>query len=295
LTGLTFQPVALAWMFGLYLLSALGCVLCLRVLGWTAWLVPTALFLLLPQVVTGAFYGNVIGVVFAGIGGALAIARRHPLPAGALLAVAWLKPPVALPLALLIVLFHTGSRRATAAGFGIASLALLAVTLVTTGAGSLGIWVSGLLRYSRDMAIQPDVASLAGLYVRWAPTGVRLGVEALVLLAALALTALVWRLHRAKQMVPVAAVAWLWFVWFLATPYAHFFDEMLLTVAFLTLLGFNGRDLVRPMPALSLYLLFFSLLLISWTPYHAYLLALPLLVIAALLYVSGGRAVPRAA
>jgi len=62
--------VLTAWvsLLSLYALSVLGFLSVLRYFGWKRWLMPTLVFLLMPQVMLGAFYGNPIGIVFAAIG-----------------------------------------------------------------------------------------------------------------------------------------------------------------------------------------------------------------------------------
>lgn len=281
------RPFALtAWisLLSLYALSALGFFGLLRYHGWRRRFLPILVFLLMPQVVLGAFYGNPIAIVFAAIGLSLPLLHRNPALAGALLSVAWLKPPIALPAVLLIALFYVPNPRRLAFGFLGASGILLLTTIATTGATSLGLWLRGLSRYSNDMAIQPDVISLNGLYLRLLSNGPRLALEAVTLAAALALTAYYW---QKKQNMSQADVwlAPLWVVWMLAAPYGHFFDEILLAVPAVALFGQNGRYVSSRIPATVLYLLFFSLVLISWMPLNVHLLPIPLMAIAALMVV----------
>lgn len=279
LIGASYVPAALISLISLFILSGVGFLAILRYFGWRSRFLPTLIFLLMPQVVLGAFYGNVIAIVFAAIGISLLLSRRHPMLAGVLMSLAWLKPPVALPVVLLLGLFHVQQRTRFASGFAAGTAALLALSVGTSGWRSVGLWLHGLVRYSNDMAHQPDVISLAGLYVRWMPQFPRLALEVLTVLAALALTALVWRKDSRGQ-VAFTAVAPLWVGWLLASPYGHFFDEILLAIPVVAYFGQNGRGVGRLLPATSLYLLFFSLLLLTWTPFHAYLLSLPLVAIA---------------
>jgi hypothetical protein len=127
-------------------------------------------------------------------------------------AVAWLKPNLALPFVLLIVLFHVSNRRRVTAGFAVASLSLLALTLETTGPASVVHWFVSLAGYSRDIASQPNIASLSGLYIAWAPVSLRTGLEVFSLAMAAGATAFLWWPHRASRRTPVSAVAPLWFV-----------------------------------------------------------------------------------
>jgi Glycosyltransferase family 87 len=280
LNRLPFQVAALGWIAAMYVLSGLGFFVLLRHLGWRSRVVPLIFFLAMPQVVLGAFYGNVIGLVFAAMALALSLASRSPVAAGVLLCLAWLKPPVALPLVVLIVLFHSRSRLKLIGGFAAATAGWLLLTMITTGWSSLQLWVEGLTRYSRDMAIQPDVASLAGLYVRWAPAEPRIIAEILILAGAAALTVRYWLQRRGTIDTRLIAVGGLWFVWMLATPYAHFFDEILLAAPLLAFFGVDGSYVAFRSRAVTLYLLFFSLLLISWMPLQANLLSIPLAVVA---------------
>ena len=283
LAGLPFRPVACTWMALLYALSAAGFLALLRYLGWSRRFVPLVVFLAMPQVVTGAFYGNVIGVCFAAIAFGLLCLNRRPLVAGALLSLAWLKPPVALPIVFLIILFHPRVRKQLVTGFVTATAGITALTILLTGTHSLQSWITGLLGYSRDMSIQPDVASLAGLYVRWAPSTVRVMLELLLLGSALAITAAFWRTRREYQDRTAVAIASLWCVWMLATPYAHFFDEMLLAFPMLVLVGKDAYRITWRLPAAATYFAFLSLMVMSATPFNVHLLPVPLLAVGVLL------------
>lgn len=276
-----FQPVALAGILVLYLLSIAGFIAALYRFGWKRYSLAALCFILMPQVVLGMFNGNVIGLVFAGIGLSLALAPRYPALAGAVLSVAWLKPPVALPIVLLIAAFHAARPARLVAGFSLISASLFGLTLLTTGWSSVVNWIAGLVGYSQDMRTQPDVASLAGLYVRWMPSVGRSALEALSLGLAIAITAVYWYRVRRNAPLDFARDAWLWVVWMLATPYAHFYDEMILAIPIAALLGRHGHRLNRRLPVLALYLMFFSLLVLSWTPFQVYLLPLPLAGVAA--------------
>jgi hypothetical protein len=283
LTRLRFQAAAYAWMGLLSLLSLVGLLGVLRYLGWSRRLLPCLLFALMPQVVSGPFYGNVVCLVFLGVGLTLALLRTRPFLAGMLLSLTLLKPPVALPIALLILLFHPKQRKRMAAGLASATAVLLGLTILLTGWRTLPEWGHALVGYSRDISSSPDIASLAGLYVRLVSPGSRSVLQLVCLGAALVVTvSWAWK-YRGAQETPLLAVSWLWFIWFLATPYAHFFDEILLSVPVLILLGRNGHRVAWRLPAWALYLMFFSIVLISWQPYRVELLSVPLLLVAVLL------------
>jgi len=76
--------------------------------------------------------------------------------------------------------------------------------------------------------------------------------------------------------VPLQKTGWLWFLWMLATPYAHFIDEIVLVIPVLALIGVNGRHVTRPTSVVVLYLLGLSIWLFSWTPMNVQLLWAPL-------------------
>lgn len=280
-----FQAVALVWMLALYALSLAGFLALLRYFEWQARLVPSLVFILMPPVVLGAFYGNVTGLVFAALSAALVLLESAPIAAGCLLTLAWVKPPVALPAVLLMLLFQTAHWRRAAISFTGTTAGLALLNVLILGPQSLSRWVSGLTGYSRDMNIQPDVASLAGFYTLWAPHAVRLILAGLLAAAALAFTVVAWRRLPHRRPLFLGASAYLWFVWFLAAPYAHIFDLVLLAVPLLGMMGIAGRAWRRPGNVATLYLLFVAVLLIDATPFGVFLLPIPVLAIAVIAYL----------
>lgn len=278
LADLPFGPTTVAWTVLLLAALVAGCLGALRVCGWSVILLPTLLTLAMPQTLEGIVFGNVTPLLFAGLMGALTLVARYPSTAGTLLLLAWLKPPLGLPVALLITLFSGPPGRRAALTFLSGSALLLLLTLLFTGPLALLRWWDGLFSYSRTLNIQPDMASLAGLYVRWAPHTLAALLAVLIGVAALAATAWVWT-HSRSTSLPFPAWAWLLGLWFLAAPYAHFYDEILLFPAVLLLLGPNASTLVTPRSVLTLALLLFSVLGVSVTPFQIYLLPLPLILI----------------
>lgn len=279
LSGLPFQPTAVVWILSMYALSAVGFLAVLRYLGWSRWILPCLVFLMMPQVIKGALYGNVSGLVFAAIGCSLLLLRRHPLEAGVLLSLGWLKPQVGLPIALLIILFHAPSRGRVLAGFGIAVGSLLALTVIATGWESITLWYRGLTGYYHDLATQTYLPSLTNLYDSWAPHPVYLGLTGLSLCIALALTAGWWWTYRGHPPTSVLAISGLWFLWFVAVPYVHLYDEIVLSIPVLACLGRNGHRLSRRLPTFGLYLLAFTWLPSAWTPLIIVLVAPTLLLL----------------
>jgi hypothetical protein len=286
LTDLPFQPVALAWIAGLFLFSAVGLLAALRYFRLNRTAVPLAIFLLMPQVVLGACYGNIHGVLLAVLALGLMLGRRRPLAAGAVLGLAWLKPQLGLPLVALVILFHVQRPARVLAGFALSTAAQLALTLIVLGPATLGNWLNGLVSWSHSEGAEPNLASLVGLYAGWASYPVRLLLTSAFLLAASALTARVWWQRRGYVERPFLEVAWLWCIWFLAAPFAHFPDEVLLAIPILALLGRDAARLTNPWEALVLYLCFFSLALFPATVLSVNLLSVVVAVIAVILYRS---------
>jgi Glycosyltransferase family 87 len=258
-TGLPFQPTAVIWGILLYLLSALGLLALLSHLGWRRKVVPLVLFLAMPQVVLGAFYGNPVPIIFAAVAFALCLRENHPVLTGILLVTCWLKPPVALPVAGLVLLFHARDRMRTSCAFGAGSALFFLVTPLLAGGAALGNWIHALHSYADDLAVSPDISSLSGLFVRVVAPGARTLLQTLIIGIALAATLAVWH-HRRGREFTYLDVAWLWMLWFLVAPYAHFYDEILLAIPVFALLGRDAKNLTFPASVISIYLLFFSLL-----------------------------------
>lgn len=260
---LAFLPFRLAgwvWIGGQAVALILGFILLARMLGWRRFILPLAVFLAMPQQLLEVFYGNVTAVIFLCFAAAFALARRFPLLAGLFLAAGWLKPSLALPIAAAIVALHAPRWRLTAAGALLGTLLFWITTLVLVGPGSVRPWLAGLIGYGRDIAAQPENASLPGLWVHWMPAGPRTVLTVVTALLGLALAvALVRRLPPERPLDPLQAAP-IWFIAFLATPYSHISDGMLLALPVMALVGPNGRRAGEPLPALVLYLLFAALL-----------------------------------
>jgi Glycosyltransferase family 87 len=293
LTNFPFRVAALLWVGAMYALAAAGFLVSAKAVGWRRPVFACVIFLMMPQVVVGAYYGEAYALLFAALALGLVLAPRHPRTTGALLAVAILKPPIGLPLAMLIWIFHVRDKRRCAAAFVGTNALALGLTVVFVGPHSLSQWLVGLAYFSHDMSAQPHVASLIGVYVGWAPTALRSLLEVLTILFACLLTALVWRRRRVDlvrrrrrgdEVTPFRAVAWLWFVWFLASPYSHFYDELMLAIPILVLFGPNGGEASKPIPAAALYAALFSLLVVSWMPLNVSLLPVPLALVGYFLF-----------
>lgn len=284
LTGLPFQAVALAWIALSIAMMVGGFVAVLRFLDWRSFTVPAVLFVLMPETTLEAYYGNPTGLVVGIIFIASLLQKRYPLAAGLLLSLTFLKPQLAAPTLLLICLFHTARPRRVFSGVVAGLLVLIGATLVTVGQEGLLRWAHGLSSVSGMIAAQPNIAPLIGLYAGWTSQPLRTAIQGGAAVLALGLTMREWRRRTNAGPVPFLSVAWLWALWFLVLPYAHYGDAILLAPALLSLLGRNGENLRAPASALMLYLMFFSVFLFSAKIHDAQLLALPLVVLAGVLY-----------
>jgi Glycosyltransferase family 87 len=276
----SFDSSAKAWCLAMYGLLGLGFLGCLVAMDWRRRWLPLLVFLALPQAMYAAYYGNVDGIVFAALAWSVVLARRRPFLAGALLTLCLLKPQVAIPGALLIMLFLSPQRLRSLGGFVTASSVALLLTVATTGTASIGWWLQALGGYSQRLGVQPDIASLSGLYVYSASDRVRLMLEGLSLLAVVIATVAWWwrRQHGGDQ---VLGVAWLWIAWFLATPFAHFHDEVVLALPILAVVGRNAMWMGRWPATVALYVLLFSILVFPTTRAHTDLQSLTLLIVLA--------------
>lgn len=275
LAALPYRIALFVWIALLVAVLAAGSLASLRYLRWTH---PAAaiLIFLVPSVDNALRTANVVPFVFAGISGALLLVRRFPMLAGAALTLAWLKPQIGLPLAGLVILFHSPAPRRVLAGFAATTMAETIFTILTTGMAPLRWWAHSFTGYSNSITVQGDIASLTGIYYRWAPADLRLSLQIATVAIATAVTCLYWWRGRGKE-TAVVSVAWLWFLWFLATPYDLFDDQMLLAIPVLALLGRNGSRLASPLIAIILYAVFLCVVPFNISPVRMQLLWLPTL------------------
>jgi hypothetical protein len=274
--SLPFQMVAIAWMLSTYALIGFVFLALLRHFGWRRRGLPAIMFLVSPAAALGIFYGNMIALTFAAVAGAFPLLRRYPILAGIILSISVLKLQVGLPLVGLIVLFHAPHKGRVVAGFLAAFFARQLLTTVVLGPEYQKWWLQSLLNFSTTMQLQPNLASLTGLYAYALPHTPRMILEIASIAFVGTLTLAFWWKVRARGTVPLQRSGWLWFLWILATPYAHFIDEVLLVIPVVALVGRDARYITRPLTVVVLYMLGLSLLLFSWTPMHVQLLWLPL-------------------
>lgn len=221
----------------------------LAAFGWRR---PAALILIglaLPPVTYYVFIANLGVFVFAFCSLGLLLAKRHPFVAGLLLSMAICKPQLALPLAGLVLLFHSASWRRSLAGFVLGAAGILAASAITAGPESLVRWTAAFHSFTDTLRFQTLFASLNVLYEPYVPTHVSMLIAAALVIVAGAATLFALRRYWGVRPIEVRQIVWLWLLWFAVAPYDHYYDYIFLApvvVSFLTshLPGDRARALI---------------------------------------------------
>ncbi len=210
------------WLLFLALVEVAALSLLARQYGRRVWWGAVALS---PSIALATMVSQPLPLLALALAGAvLCLERGRPGLAGACLAVAWLKPQLALPAACLFVV----ARPRVALGFALASLALLAPP-------SLPAWLHVMSAFNVEH--ESVQASLAGLW----PSLLGPHHPAYLALALCALAAAL--AAQCRRLSDARTLAWLLLIWFIAAPYSHAYDTALLLVP-LAVLG--------PLPAVLL-------------------------------------------
>ncbi|MGH2347615.1 MAG: glycosyltransferase family 87 protein, partial [Chloroflexota bacterium] len=167
----------------------------------------------------------------------------RPFLAGLCLGCGLFKPHLMGPIAVIVILAAPrGSKRAMTAGFALAGgLAVLVGVLFDGGPAVYGHWLTGLRQLGDSISLQPDLASVSGLYQGSAASGV---LNAACLLGAAGIIALLaLRAQRSglrgRQDLLGGGIA----VYLALSPYVHTSDQILLAPALLALIGPSGDGL----------------------------------------------------
>jgi hypothetical protein len=282
LTRLPF-PDAAAVLEIIFLLSAAaGMTVLLRAFGWRWGLLALGVLagMALPPVTDYVYFGNVGIVIFAALGAGVWLARKYPFAAGLFLAVAICKPQVALPLAGLVVLFHSRSRLRALGGFVAGAAAIVAGSALAAGPTSLLWWLHSLHAFTGTLSTQPLLASLAVLYEPYVSSGVAMIIMVALIIPAVLATILALRAYWHDEPLPIRNLAWLWVFWFAVAPYGHYYDYAFLAPVVVSLLACaRPGDRVRAL--VILYAVFLAGPLQTVTPQHAVAPFLLLIVVAA--------------
>jgi hypothetical protein len=144
----------------------------------------------------------------------------------------------------------------------------------------------GLAAWSGSVGLEPNLSSVVGLYASWAPATLRAILDASLVAGALVLTIREWRVRSGSIDPQLAGTAWLWLIWFLAAPFAHFPDQLILAPAILAFLGRDGVNAFTPRGVTVLSLAFLSLALFPNTLSQANLLCVFVAISALVIYRS---------
>jgi hypothetical protein len=239
-------------------LAAAGSWLLLESLGWTRYrLVAVALSLVSPCVFLAVWNGQQSTLLLFALGAALyALRRERPAIAGALMALGWVKPHLLLPIAVAIPLLLPSWRLALRwyVGFGLATLAGIGLTLVTTGAASIAAWLHTLFGYTGYAdAIQNYMPSLSGMTLILLPQPWnRVGALALMAVGCCIMAATVAQVRR-RDATPWAGIGLLVATWLVFAPFAHANDDVLLLLPLAVLWGQDAAGQRHPLPVVALW------------------------------------------
>ncbi len=198
---------------------------------------PILIGLALPPMTYYIFIANLGVLVFAACSLGLLLARRHPLLAGCLLSMAICKPQLALPLAGLVLLFHSASWLRSLAGFALGAGGILVASAVTAGPITLLWWLEAFHSFTDTLRFQTLFASLNVLYEPYLPARVSMVIAAALVVVAGAATLLALRRYWGVRPISVRQIAWLWLLWFAVAPYDHYYDYIFLAPVVLSFLA----------------------------------------------------------
>lgn len=250
----TFLPWQAAYL--LYLLSAVTAIAaaawaCLRVLGWTGRTLTLALIatVLSPVAFINLFQGQPVPFLLAGFAAAwMLLQRGRPTLAGALVAIAWIKPHIGLPLLAVLAVLQPNAVRRLLAGFLLGTAGLFAIAALVLH-GALLEWPGVVAGQWSGTLQQADLASINALCYPAVHNGLRQAVVAAVLLFAGGYA--IW-VFRRRPPAPVLALTLL-LLTIAAAPYAHSYDALLLLPVVLVLLGPRLEGWAHPSAEIALW------------------------------------------
>jgi len=215
----------------------------------------------------GLCWGQLDAILLAALLGSLLAARNgHPLLAGMLIGLAWLKPDLLWPAVLFLGLALWPNRRAVARY--VLGVAAASVVLLGVGAQLLPAWLHALIGFGGNLPNQPNLAGLSA-WVDALPADWHLGsglssplvwfimlvaVASLTWLGHAVVTSRRWTsLSQERRLVwaPSLALG----IWLLVTPYAHPNDDLLLLPLLVLVLGPDACQVGRGWTAAAILLL----------------------------------------
>jgi len=228
-------------------------------LGWTRHrMVAISIALIVPGSFLTMWWGQQSTLLFCAFGAAL-LALRHGRPGlgGALLALAWIKPHLLLPVILIApLLMEKRAALRWCAGFGLASGLAAGLSILATGPGSIAAWLNDLIGYSGHVdTVQGWIPSLAGTALVLAPHPWNRPLALAVMVCGLVVMAAIVAHARRARVAPLAALCTLTATWLLFTPYVHPNDSVLAlpALALAWRRGQDGRGRVGWLPVLTLW------------------------------------------
>ncbi|HEY8679218.1 MAG TPA: glycosyltransferase family 87 protein [Candidatus Dormibacteraeota bacterium] len=238
LTPLTPLPWPLAYLVSsLLAFLALGAAAwgLLRLSGWrgrAVWLAVGAV-LCSPVAFINFFQGQPVPWLLLALATAWWLTRAgRPQLAGAIMAVAWIKPHLGLPLLIVLLLLGEGPARRVLLGFGAGSVAAFALAAIVLH-GALLEWPGVVLGQWSGALQQADMASVNAFYYPALHNVLRQAALGLVLLAAAGYLARAFTRCPAPRTRALTVLL----LTVLAAPYAHSYDSLLLLPVLVVLLG----------------------------------------------------------
>jgi hypothetical protein len=120
------------------------------------------------------------------------VSTRHALGRGLLFSLAFLKPKLAVPSLDLLSLVLVPKPWHFLAGVTARVALLLGASILAVGIDVMTEWVRKVLSVAGNVASQPNIAPLIGIYANWVNPAVRVAIGGSPAVLALTLTALWW-------------------------------------------------------------------------------------------------------
>jgi len=250
-SGLPWQAAYL-----LYLLSAISAIAAaawafLNLLGWAgrARLLAVGATVLSPVAFINLFQGQPVPFLLAAFAAAWTLLHRgRSMLAGMVLAIAWIKPHIGLPLVVVLGILHPTSIRRFLLGFAVGSAMLFAIAALVLRGGLLE-WPGVVLGQWSGPLQQADLASINALYYPALHGALRLVTLVVVLALAVAYAAWIFRQRRPWLLRGMTVLL----LTIAAAPYAHSYDALLLLPVVLVLLRSGQQGWARPRVEIALW------------------------------------------